>query len=63
MPAETTLERVLTAEFEGGVVDVTIAEDEEVPGVLLVFVDSTPRRAVRVIVDDRERVNAQAGRR
>lgn len=43
---------MLTVELDGGVVDVTIAEDEGVPGVIVVFVDTTPRRAVRVVVDE-----------
>lgn len=48
----SAVERVLTVELDGGVLDVTIAEDEEVPGLVVLFIDTTPRRAVRVIVDE-----------
>lgn len=48
----SAVERVLSAQVDGVTVDVTVAEDEEVPGLLVVFVDTTPRRAVRVIVNE-----------
>lgn len=44
---------MLTVEVDGGVVDVTVGMDEEVRGLLVVFIDTTPRRPVRATVDGR----------